>query len=275
MPSLIVSSRFTTDSQVLRQTAQQLGWETLRLDGTQVPEWSEPGDGQIAIFHTAPVAFEIAAQLSRTLVGCNPDWVVGLPREGVSREIRQITLRQALEMPGASFVKHAISKAFPAAVYDARSLAEATGSIPPEALVHVCEPVAWSVEYRCFITERDITTLSPYRRQGQIIEDHTSLLGAPLDEIEAAREFCRSVVQSPHVECPPAIVLDLGMIENRGWAVVEFNECWASGIYACDPTAVLETLLAACVPTESLTADLRRWDFRPHYVRGCGSIISE
>jgi len=33
MPSLIVSSRYTTDSQLLRQAAQESGWETLQLDG--------------------------------------------------------------------------------------------------------------------------------------------------------------------------------------------------------------------------------------------------
>ena len=150
-----------------------------------------------------------------------------------------------------------------------------TASIPLEALVHICEPVEWSIEYRCFIREREIATLSPYRRHGQIIDDHANSLGASPVEIEAAREFCRSVVRSPHVSCPPAFVLDVGIIDNRGWAVVEFNECWASGIYACDPAAVLETLLAACVPTEALTADMRHWDFRLHYARACGSTIGQ
>jgi hypothetical protein len=72
-------------------------------------------------------------------------------------------------------------------------------------------------------------------------------------------------IQSPAVNCPPAFVLDVGIIDGRGWAVVEFNECWASGIYACDPHRVLDTLLRACVPSNTLTETERQWDFRKHY----------
>jgi len=32
-------------------------------------------------------------------------------------------------------------------------------------------------------------------------------------------------------ELPSAIVLDVGLIEGSGWAVVEVNQCHASGIY--------------------------------------------
>jgi hypothetical protein len=269
MPSLIVSSRFTTDSQILRRTAQQLGWQTLRLDGDRIPDWFDPDDGQIALFYTAPHAFDIAEQLSRTLLGCNPEWIMGLPHEFVRREIRQMSLRAALELRGCSFVKHAISKAFPAAVYDSASLAEATSRVLPEALVHIAEPVAWVVEYRCFVLDREVVTISAYKRYGQVIEGHAPLPGAPAAEIESAKQFASAVLQSPRVDNPPAFVIDVGIIANRGWGVVEFNECWASGIYACDPTQVLATLLRACVPTDGMTENERRWDFKEHYFKGC------
>lgn len=147
MPTLVLSSRYTSDSQVLRKAAQQLGWETLRLDGERIPDWFDPPDEQIALFYTAPHAFTVAAQLSRTLLGCNSDWTVRLPKKFLQRELRQTTLREALAIPGKAFVKAAVSKAFPAAVYDAVSLAAATEQFLPEALVHMGEPVQWSVEY--------------------------------------------------------------------------------------------------------------------------------
>src|SRR4051812_479081 len=98
MPSLIVSSRYTTDSQHLRQAAQELGWETLRLDGQQIPEWFEPPDDQIALFYTAPHAFDLAAQLSRRLLGCPSDWTVRLAPEFLQRELRQCSLAEALDL---------------------------------------------------------------------------------------------------------------------------------------------------------------------------------
>lgn len=269
MPSLIVSSRYTTDSQLLRQTARELGWETLRLDGSRIPDWFDPPDEQIALFYTAPQAFDIAAQLSRTLLGCNPDWTVQLPAEFLLRELRQTTLADALTLPGESFIKHSVSKAFPAAIYNSTTLASVTSKILPSALVHVGEPVEWSVEYRCFVIDREIATISPYRRHGKIIEDHSSLLGATQSELDAARQCADTVLKSSAVNCPPAFVLDVGIIDGRGWAVVEFNECWASGIYSCDPNRVLDTLLRACVPSNTMTETERQWDFRKHYFGAC------
>ncbi len=269
MPSLIVSSRYTTDSQVLRQAARELGWETLRLDGQRVPDWFDPPDDGIALFYTAPHAFDIAGQLSRSLLGCSPDWTVQLPSQFLLRDLRQMTLGEALQISGHAFVKHSVSKAFPAGVYSSSSLANAASKVPPNALVHVGEPVEWSVEYRCFVIDRKVVAISPYRRHGKIIQDHADLLGATRSETDAAEQCARSVLESSAVDCPPAFVLDVGIIACRGWAVVEFNECWASGIYACDPRRVLDTLLQSCVRSDRMTDAERRWDFRNHYFAAC------
>jgi hypothetical protein len=40
-------------------------------------------------------------------------------------------------------------------------------------------------------------------------------------------------------------VLDVGRIEDRGWAVVEFNPVWSAGLLNADSRAVLPALLAA------------------------------
>ncbi len=270
MPALIVSNHFSTDSRILRRTARALGWETLRLDALQIPDWFDPPDADLALYCTAPLAFDFAAQRSRTLLGCNPDWTIRLPPGFLSREIRQTTLDEALRLSGESFVKHAVSKAFPAGVYDARSLAEATAKVSRQALVHVGEPVTWTVEYRCFVVDRTVVTASPYQRHGEIIKHYADRLGAPRTEEDAAREFAQSVLACSAVDCPPALVLDVGIIEDRGWAFVEFNECWASGIYACDPAGVLRTLLRACPATDQMPADERRWGFQDHYFAACG-----
>ncbi len=44
---------------------------------------------------------------------------------------------------------------------------------------------------------------------------------------------------------PPAVVLDVGRIEGRGWAVVELKPAWSSGLDACDPAGVLRVLQRA------------------------------
>lgn len=54
------------------------------------------------------------------------------------------------------------------------------------------------------------------------------------------------------------LVVDVGSIEGRGWAVVEANPAWGSGVCSCDVAGVLRTLEAAC-PAEVV----------PEHRRGC------
>lgn len=44
----------------------------------------------------------------------------------------------------------------------------------------------------------------------------------------------------------PSIALDVGIIQNHGWAVIECNAAFSSGIYGCDPLEVPRILRRAC-----------------------------
>jgi hypothetical protein len=85
--------------------------------------------------------------------------------------------------------------------------------------------------------------------------------------LEAASEFAASVLSS--VPCPKAFVLDVGIIKGKGWAVVEPNECWGSGVYGCTPTKVLDVLLAATLQRRNATAEDMEWNYAEHYFRAC------
>jgi len=61
--------------------------------------------------------------------------------------------------------------------------------------------------------------------------------------------FAQRVLQIKSVQFPPAFVLDVGYIKDQGWAVVEANAAWGSGIYGCDPSMVLKVLKRACLKT--------------------------
>ncbi|HKS15739.1 MAG TPA: ATP-grasp domain-containing protein, partial [Planctomycetota bacterium] len=141
-------------------------------------------------------------------------------------------------------VKPALGKSFAARVYDNRTLREVTASRPPRMRVLVSEPVTWVREYRCFVLEGRVVTACAYRRDGRTLRDLDDTMGAGPSELDEACTFSQAVLDS--VAGPPAFVLDVGLIEGRGWSVVEPNECWASGIYTCDRERVLATLLGAC-----------------------------
>jgi|SoiMetStandDraft_2_1073263.scaffolds.fasta_scaffold1564915_1 hypothetical protein len=49
------------------------------------------------------------------------------------------------------------------------------------------------------------------------------------------------------------------IIANRGWAVVEANASWASGIYGCEAAKVLEVLAGAVKRKQDLSDEDKPW----------------
>ncbi|WAS92153.1 ATP-grasp domain-containing protein [Nannocystis punicea] len=57
--------------------------------------------------------------------------------------------------------------------------------------------------------------------------------------------------------CRRRVVIDVGAIEDRGWAVAEANPAWASGLCGCEPARVLAVLRACVVAGEA--SEAARW----------------
>lgn len=82
-------------------------------------------------------------------------------------------------------------------------------------------------------------------RNGELQREHDfAASGAEVDEL---RQFVERVLNDPRVTVPRATVIDAGVIQNRGWAVVELNSAWGAGLYGCDPVEVLEVLRHAAI----------------------------
>ena len=258
---------YNTDSKILRKAAQELKWETFRFEGENIPTWYEHRDVQHAIYCTVPKAFDVAARLDSVLLGCSSDWLANLPAEFSKRRIELRALKDAMTVKENCFIKPALGKSFDAAVRTGQSLISQASHLPPNLLVQVSEVVEWETEYRCFTRNSEVMTLSPYRRGDVTFSSYALLLKGPRHELDAASRFATSVLSS--VPCPSAFVLDVGMIKGRGWAVVEPNECWGSGVYGCTPSKILEVLLAATVQTRKATEEDLQWDYARHYFRAC------
>jgi len=50
------------------------------------------------------------------------------------------------------------------------------------------------------------------------------------------------------VRLPKTYVADVALVKQRGWAVVEFNSTWGSGLNGGDPDAVADCLVHATLP---------------------------
>ena len=115
--------------------------------------------------------------------------------------------------------------------------------------VLVSEVVHWTCEFRGFVLDRTLQTLSLYARDGAP-QEHLDYACTP-DELAAATAFVNSVLADARVDLPRATVIDVGQIEGRGWACVEQNAAWGAGLYGCQPAAVLRVVEHASVPLQT------------------------
>jgi hypothetical protein len=171
-------------------------------------------------------------------------------------------LGAARQLRISRFVKPADDKCFPAKVYASGAELPTAVDLPDSTAVLSAEPVTWEVEYRCFVMDRQVLAHSVYLRNGELAQDVDGSWNGSESEMRDALDFAQTVLGDPAISFPPAVVLDVGMISGRGWAVVETNAAWGSGIYGCDPAAVLQVVERACVSRDRLSDNDRAWVIR-------------
>src|SRR5262249_2468632 len=147
------------------------------------------------------------------------DLLVDLPLAYLCRHVSKMSLDEARKLTTPVFVKPADgNKAFDSQIY--RSGAELPSRyISMKLPVLVSEPVKWEAEYRFFVFEREILTFSIYAREGELACTDDGRWIAPDAEAEEAVHFCESLLRDTQVILPPVLVIDLGRIHGRGWAV--------------------------------------------------------
>lgn len=241
MLTLILTPRYTEDSQALWRAANRLGWRVQRLINWRLPDElklvCEP-----VLYVEALMTEMIAEQLGLRLIDPPNDWLPNLPEEYRKRWVYLSTLGEARCMEKAAFIKPPNDKSFPARVYQSEEL---PSDYPDEIPVLIAEIVEWEKEFRCFILNRSLKTFSIYLRDGEL-QRQNDFAHTEEEECEV-REFIEILLSDERVEILEATVIDVGVIKGRGWAVVEQNAAWGAGLYGCDPIEVLEVLRYAVV----------------------------
>lgn len=247
LPTLFLSPRNSTDSIALWNAARNSGWEATRLSGYRVPP--EVSASECAVYGEPLFVAAVAEALSITPAEPPLDWLPCVPRSLRRRNVWSGTWEDVASVEAVTFIKPADDKCFPAAVY--AHGAELTGAydLPSDLPVLFSDPVVWDVEFRCFVQEGVVVALSPYSRLGALAQAASGEWLATDEERVGASRFAADVLDA--YGGPAAFVLDVGVIHGEGWAVVEANAVCSSGIYGCEPSAVLETVWRACRPSES------------------------
>jgi len=240
MTLLLLSARPSEDNQALWRAAITRGWEVVRARGIRVPEVV---DDEVVIYVESLFAPAVAKAVGRKLLEVPEDWLVRLPLAWKRRRIELTTLAQARKVTQATFVKPPNDKSFAAQVYE--NGAELPVEFDDDMSVLLSEPVPWEGEYRCFCLDGKVVAVSPYYRSGE----HAKLTNYEMSPVErtSVTKFAESVLAEAAPYTPKAVVIDVGEIVGQGLAVVEANAAWGSGIYGCDPDAVLDVLRKAVV----------------------------
>jgi hypothetical protein len=241
VPTLILTPRFTDDSIALWRAANRMGWNVERMTRFRPPDDFRVQDEPVLYVEalTAPL---FAEALGLTLLEPPVDWLPRLPFEYRLREISLMTLAEARAIEDRRFIKPPNDKSFRAATYVGREL---PAEYPDDMSVLVSAVVSWEVEFRCFVLDRQVRTFSVYLRRGELQRD-AEFPHSDQEEAELL-DYMSRLLSDDRVDLPRACVVDAGIIQGRGWAVVEPNAAWGSGIYGCDPEQVLEVVRHAAV----------------------------
>lgn len=261
MTTLHVSRDCQPDGRKLAHLARSSGFKVCWITRHRAPKDLSRSDAH-AFYGETTWARHFMAQ-GLTLLEPTLDLLSTLPRAFLHRDVNLRTLGEALGIDMPMFVKPAdcLHKSFDAAVVLSGKRILCSDDLSPETPVLVSEPVRFSVEFRTVVLERAVVAWSPYIRDGRFARNSDGTWPATEAETNEVLSFCRQVLAA-NMALPPAIVMDVGHIEGRGWAVVEFNPVWCSGLLGCEIAPVLPALQRACCWTHQVSPQDAIWTVR-------------
>ncbi len=256
MTTLLLSGRYTSESIALWEACIRTGWNVERLRDWKIPVLNSD---KFAIYGEPLFANVICNALDLVLLEPKLDWLAELGMEFKNRRVIFSNVNEARKLTQRSFVKPADNKIFDSKVYSTGLELPDESALDGSLPVLIADPVEWEVEYRCFVLDDKVVTLSPYWRSDRPAQSSDGAWPASASEFENAHRFALEVVKATSRTLPPAIVLDVGIIRDKGWSVVECNPAWASGFYGCEPEQILPVLARACVKRDELSEEDKAW----------------
>lgn len=239
-PTILLSQRFSQDSQAVWQAAVRRGWPVHRAIRFSVPD---PLPEFVCAFGEVTFCDIMAERAKLALLDVPDAWLAGLDERLLNRRVDLYRKWSATKVTDRHFFKPANDKVFQCGVYERGSDLHLK-NIDDNCPILVSEVVEFNVEYRCFVLDGKIVSCEFYRFVGERDENATRA---------EASAFAEKVLSTQAPKLPSAVVLDVGIIEGRGWAVVEANQAYASGIYGDAPVDdLLEVLLRAAGPERLL-----------------------
>ncbi|ANF49531.1 hypothetical protein A0O34_02725 [Chryseobacterium glaciei] len=231
---------YTEDSNNLKKASINSLYELNRFNA----KWNVPEEFRsdvIAVYGEDIYAEIVAEQCNLTLTKPEDDWLSKISEEFTKRKISYGQLKEFVDEENI-FIKCSDFKSFKAGVFDKVTNIKGFDTLDLESTVFTSEVVEWELEVRCFVLNNEIKTYSSYWRNDTFDTD-------PLSETEEKDmlEFFNNFIQKYSSTLPNAIVIDFGIIKEKGWALIEANPAWCSGLYNCNAETALEVIVDSCI----------------------------
>ena len=241
----------------LSEAAHGAGWRVIACNGQSLPAVpvNEP-----ALYVTTDFARVTARTLGIALLEPPLDLLARVPEQFSRRQVELVTFKDLERLKSPTFVKPAdpLDKWFDAGIHaDVRDI-RTKGRVSWDAPVLLSEPVEWSVEFRYFVLDGKPVAGSRYLAYGRPAwKLFDSNRPEPMPTV--CSSFVERLCADMGARLPPAFVVDAGLIDERGWAVVEFNPAWCAGLLGADPGPVLAVLRRATRGRTELSVADRQW----------------
>lgn len=216
--SLLIPDKEDSERDAVADTWSHNGGEVLHI----AKFWNPPplDNKEIRVYGNNMFCLILAEKLGLELISPEDDFLVKIDRHWAKRKITIMTLSEARGITFPAFIKPVVPKVFKAGVYDNLVALEIECMrLELSTPVYVSEVVDITAEARSFIFDGQVMDISIYEGSGNLQE---------------ARDFLNSFLRSNEGIIPNSFVLDVGFIGGRGWAVIEANAAWGSGLNGCD-----------------------------------------
>lgn len=228
----------------LQMAAREKGWEVYSAPmGWRLSEEMIASGEKGVPYGSQTFCEVIAQQMNWKLKQNSFDWLARLPEKFLKRKVEFMTLGAARQITERKFIKPADDKCFEAKIYE-------PGTFSPNPIINddypvlVSEPVQFDVEYRTFTNGgMMVETWSNYLFYGDINDQRFHHMVN--EDYDHPTKMIWELMSESDVDCQPCVI-DVGLIRGRGMVVIETNQAWASGIYGCDPSKVLDVLEMSC-----------------------------
>jgi hypothetical protein len=225
--NLLIPERTDVEQGAVARAFEKSGGTVHRIGRFRDPPKVDPSG--VRVYGSTSFYLVLQQKLGFNLSSPDDKLLLSVPRQQLKRKLALETLRDSLAGNFPRFIKPVTPMIFRASFFSSRELLSTEcRDLSPDMLVFASEPVNMVVEVRTFLLDGELLDAAIYEGQADLC---------------AARDFVEELQNA--MKLPPTLVIDVGLISKRGWAVVEFNASWGAGLNGCSAEKVLPPILAA------------------------------